>query len=71
MGLLFNDKVTKKCNLWVYKQCTKALFIKDLVNNYGLEKKKKKGKRRKIKHGHANAQCESVISIGKNCQLIP
>ena len=54
MGPIFNEKVVKKYNLWVCKQCMKALFIEDLVNNYGV--KKKKGKRRKKKCGRANAQ---------------
>ena len=46
MELIFNKKVVKKCNLWDRKQYTYALFTVDKVNNYGLEKKKKKrGKR--------------------------
>ena len=45
MGPIFNEKVTEKCNLWVREQCTEALFAKDLVNNYGLGKKKKKKKK--------------------------
>ena len=42
MGLIFNKKVAKKCNLWDRKQYTYALFTVDKVNNCGLEKKKKK-----------------------------
>ena len=40
MGPIFNEKVAKKCNLWVREQYTEILFTEDLVNNYGLEKKK-------------------------------
>ena len=42
MGSIFNEKVVEKCNLWVCEQCTKVLFIEDLVNNCGLKKKKEK-----------------------------
>ena len=44
MGPIFNEKVTKKCNLWVREQYMKVLFTEDLVNNCGLKKKKKKRK---------------------------
>ena len=37
-------KLLKKCNLWVREQYTEVLFTEDLVNNCGLEKKKKKRK---------------------------
>ena len=62
MGSIFNEKVAEKCNLWVRKQCTEALFTEDLVNNSGLEKKKKKkGKRIKKKRGRANAQSKHIL----------
>ena len=35
MGPIFNEKVTKKWNLWVHKQCTNALLIEDLVKCCG------------------------------------
>ena len=41
MRPIFNEKVDKKCILWVREQYTETLFTEDLVNNYGLEKKKK------------------------------
>ena len=40
MGLIFNKKVAKKCNLWDREQYTYALFTVDKVNNCRLEKKK-------------------------------
>ena len=47
MGLIFNKKIVKKCNLWDYKQYTYVLFTIDKVNYCGLKKKKekKRGKR--------------------------
>ena len=47
MGLIFNKKVAKKCNLWDRKQYTYVLFTVDKVNYCGLEKKKKKKKEKK------------------------
>ena len=61
MGPIFKEKVTEKCNLWVREQCFCALFAEDLVNNRGLEKKKK-GKRIKKKHGRANAQSKHSLN---------
>ena len=46
MGPIFNKKVTEKCNLRDCKQCIYALFTVDKVNYCGLEKKKKREKRR-------------------------
>ena len=38
----------KKWSLWVHEQYTDALFMKDFVNNYYLEKKNaEKGKSRR------------------------
>ena len=62
MGLIFNEKVAEKCNLWVHEQYTKVLFTENLVNNYGLEKKKK-GKRIKKKRGCTNAQSKHILRI--------
>ena len=58
VGPIFNEKVAEKCNLWVREQYTEVLFTEDLVNNCGLEKKKKKekGKRKMKKRGRANMQ---------------
>ena len=39
---IFNEKIAEKWSLWVYEQCTDALFTEDLVNNYGWKKKEKK-----------------------------
>ena len=45
VGLIFNEKVAEKCNLWVREQCTDALFTVEKSTNAGLKKKeKKKGK---------------------------
>ena len=41
---IFNEKIVKKCNLWVREQCTDALFTVKKSTNAGL--KKKKGKTR-------------------------
>ena len=41
VGPIFNEKVAKKCNLWVHEQCTNALF-KDKKST-SVAKKKKKG----------------------------
>ena len=35
-------KIIEKWSLWVHEQCTRALFMEDLVNNCGWKKKKKK-----------------------------
>ena len=45
VGLIFNEKVAEKCNLWVRKQCTDALFTVEKSTNAGF-KKKEKGKTR-------------------------
>ena len=39
MGPIFNEKVPKKCNLWVRKQCTDALFTVEKSTNAGLKNK--------------------------------
>ena len=46
MGSIFNKKVAKNDNLWDRKQYTYILFTVDKVNNCGLKRKKKRGKRR-------------------------
>ena len=46
MGLIFNKKIVKKCNLWNYEQYIYAPFTIDIVDYCGLEKKKKKKKRK-------------------------
>ena len=40
VGPIFSEKVDKKWSLWVYEQFTDALFMEDLVNNWGWKKKK-------------------------------
>ena len=35
VGPIFNEKVVKKWNLWVRKQCMNALFTVDLVKMCG------------------------------------
>ena len=42
VGLIFNEKVAEKWNLWVCKQCTDALFTVDLVILCGWKKKNQK-----------------------------
>ena len=52
MGPIFNKKIAKKCNLYDREQYIYVLFTVDKVNNCGLEKKKKRGKRGKERrHG--------------------
>ena len=51
-GPIFNKKVVEKWNLWVHEQCTKALFMKDLVKCCCWIKKKKKWQ-----NVHRNFQC--------------
>ena len=41
VGLIFNEKVAEKCNLWVHKQCTNAPFTIEKSTNAGLKKKEK------------------------------
>ena len=41
VGLILNEKVTEKWNLWVHKQCTDTLF-KDKKSTSAATKKKKK-----------------------------
>ena len=43
VGLILNEKVTEKWNLWVHKQCTDTLF-KDKKSTSAATKKKKKKK---------------------------
>ena len=45
VGLIFNEKVAEKCNLWVREQCTDALFTVEKSTNAGFKKKEKKRKR--------------------------
>ena len=63
MRPIFIEKFVEKCILWVRKQCTEALFMEDLVNNCGLEEKKK-GKHRKKKRGRANRNPNTYKSFG-------
>ena len=49
VGLIFNEKVAEKWNLWVHEQCIDELFMEDLVKCCGWIKKKKKWKKRKGK----------------------
>ena len=53
MGSIFNEKVSEKWSLWVHEQCIDVLFMQNLVNNYGWEKKEeeenaKREKRRRV-----------------------
>ena len=54
MRLIFNEKVTEKCNLWVCEQCIKILFTEDLINNCDMKERKKKRRRAyaQSKHSH-------------------
>ena len=69
MRPIFNEKVAEKCNLWVHKQCMEALFIEDLVNNCGLEKKKKRKKKKENAERKnvdtANAQSKHILYMYK------
>ena len=48
MRPIFNEKVAKKWNLWVCKQCTYALFTEDR-STVATEKGKKKKKRKRVR----------------------
>ena len=58
MRSIFNEKVSKKCNLWVREQYMKVLFTEDLVNNCGLKKRKKKKERKTQKEKTWTHKCE-------------
>ena len=62
------------CNLWDREQYTYALFIVDKVNNCGLEKKKKRGKRgEKRRRGFqlkANGHLKSFFNINETIYTI-
>ena len=38
VGLIFNEKVVKKCNLWVHKQYTNILFTDKKLTNTAKKK---------------------------------
>ena len=63
MGLIFNKKVAKKCNLWDRKQYTYALFTVDKVNNYGPKKKKKK-------KGKRGEKCRRGFQLKEKCRRV-
>ena len=75
VGPIFNEKITEKCNLWVYKQCTYTLFtvesqhLRLLVNEQYINNsritpklvKKKKG----MKHeDYERRRSKSPIQMG-------
>ena len=44
VGLIFNEKVAEKCNLWVREQCTNVLFTVEKSTSAATKKKKKEKK---------------------------
>ena len=70
VGPIFNEKINKKWNLWVHKQCMDTLFTEDwskvvatvhvpYINStacWGKGVKKKKGKRRNLKRSNRGSK---------------
>ena len=54
MGLIFNEKIAEKWNLWDCEQCTDTLFTEEKSKHAAQEKKKK---------GTENAQNVNVLCI--------
>ena len=54
VGPIFNEKVAKKWNLWIRKQCTNALFTGEKSTSVGWKKKKKKEKSTRQKRRQNN-----------------
>ena len=67
--LIFNKKVIKKCNLWVYKQCTYILFIvksqhfRLLFNKKCINSNRATPKRVKKKKKKTQLQITYAISV--------
>ena len=51
VGPIFNEKIVEKCNLWVRKQYTNALFTVEKSISAASKKKKKSLKRVEGKRG--------------------
>ena len=75
VGSIFNEKIDKKWNLWVHKQCTNALFtgksqhLRLLFMHFAwtvtafLQKRVKKKKKKNAKHKRWNADVLSKLSL--------
>ena len=60
VGLILNEKVTEKWNLWVHKQCTDTLF-KDKKSTSAATKKKKKAETRWKQNVDAISQIQTLL----------